>query len=503
MKKLFRRLSGLCCLLFLCSAYSAEPKNVLFISIDDLRVDLGCYGAEHIISPNFDKLAESGMLFENAFCQQAVCTPSRAVVFTGKRPDSVGVIHLRDHFRTKHPDILTLPQLLQKHGYRTQSLGKVLGTGDSVSWTEPGMNNPNPRNLCTSARKYADPDMVNEVQAEYDAALEAGLTGIKFERAARGPVMEIADVEDEGYYDGRLAIAAIAALRRLKDLGDPFFLGVGFTKPHLPFNAPKKYWDLYDGIDLPHLTNDFHPSKAPWFVLGRSAEFHGYDGSPSGTVPMEIAMNYRRAYYACISYVDALLGKLLDELDTLGLSESTSVILWSDHGFKLGEHDSWGKSSNVELDIRVPLMIRVPGEKGGVGRSSALVELVDLYATVTDILEIDPPHQMEGISLLPLLKNPNQPWKTAAFSQYPRSVGEDELERVAWDLMGYTIRTERYRLTRWDSVIVPGRVEGIELYDHLTDSEENYNVAREAKYADVVEELSNRLDQGWQGALPR
>ena len=481
---------------------SAKP-NVLFISIDDLRVELGCYGDEHIISPNFDRLAQSSMVFESAFCQEAVCTPSRAVVFTGKRPDSVGVIHLRDHFRTKHPDILTLPQLLQKHGYRTQSLGKVLGTSDSKSWTEPDMKDPNPRNLTGAARKYADPDRVNEVQAEHEAAIEAGLTGIKFERAARGPVMEIADVDDEAYFDGRLAMAAIEALRRLKGLGDPFFLGVGFTKPHLPFAAPKKYWDLYHGMELPPLTNDFHPSKAPWFALGRSAEFHGYDGSPSGTVPMEIAMAYRRAYYACISYMDALLGKLLDELDVLGLRESTSVVLWSDHGFKLGEHDAWGKSTNVELDIRVPLMIRVPGEKGGVGRSPALVELVDLYPTVTEILGINPPHEMEGISLLPLLKNPNQPWKTAAFSQYPRSVGEDELERRAWDLMGYTIRTDRYRLTRWDSVYVEGQVEGLELYDHSVDPEENFNVARESRYAHIVKELSHRLDQGWKAALPQ
>lgn len=482
--------------------FGSRP-NVLFISIDDLRVDLGCYGDKHIISPHFDKLAESGMVFEQAFCQESVCTPSRASVYTGKRPETLGVIHLRDNFRDQHPKILTLPQYLQQFGYRTESLGKTIAPGDPVSWTEPGYQDPNPHNLCGVARKYADPDIIQSVQAEYDAAVAAGLTGIKFERAARGPAMEIADVPDDAYLDGRLAEAAIESLRRFKELGEPFFLALGFTKPHLPFTAPNKYWDLYENVKLPPLTNDFHPSKAPWYALGRSAEFHGYDDTPSGTVPMTLAMQYRRAYYACISYVDAQLGKVLDELERLDLRDSTSVIVWSDHGFKLGEHDAWGKSTNVDLDMRVPLIIRIPGDQGNVGRTDALVELVDLYPTVLDILELEAPHDMEGISLLPLFKNPNQAWKTAAFHQYPRSVGEDELERHAWDLMGYTIRTDRYRLTRWDSVYVKGQVEGLELYDHSVDPEENYNMARESRYSPVVSELSHRLDLGWSAALPR
>ncbi len=485
-----------------CSLGAESRKNVLFISIDDLRVELGCYGAEHIVSPNLDRLAESGLLFENAFCQEAVCTPSRAVVFTGKRPDSLGVIHLRDNFRELNPGIQTLPQALQARGYRTQSLGKTLSPSDPVSWTEPGMRDPNPRNLCSAARKYANPDTVNAVQAEYDAAVEAGLTGIKFERAARGPVMEIADVEDDGYFDGRLASASIEALRRLKESDDPFFLAVGFTKPHLPFSAPKRYWDIYEGRDLPTLTNDFHPMKAPWYALGRSAEFHGYDGAPSGTAPMDMAMAYRRAYYACISYVDAQVGRVLDALDALGLRDSTAVVLWSDHGYKLGEHDAWGKSTNVERDIRVPLILRFPGVRGAVGRSPALVELVDLYATVAEWVGAEAPHEMEGLSLLPLLEDPGRPWKKAVFSQYPRSVGEDELERHGWDLMGYTIRTDRYRLTRWESVSVPGRVEGLELYDHRVDPFENLNVARDANKRSTVLELSEMLDRGWRAAVP-
>ena len=395
-----------------------------------------------------------------------------------------------------------MPQYLQKFGYRTESLGKTIAPGDPISWTERTYRDPNPDGFCGAARKYADPEIVRAVQAEYDAAVEAGLTGIKFERAARGPAMSFVEVDDEAYFDGRLAAAGVESLRRLKKLGDPFFLTVGFTKPHLPFTAPKKYWDLYDDIDLPALTNDFHPSKAPWFALGRSAEFHGYDGTPSGNVPMELAMQYRRAYYACISYVDAQIGKLLNELDTLGIRDETTVIVWSDHGFKLGEHDAWGKSTNVELDMRVPLILRVPSGQNHVGRTEALVELVDLYPTVLDILDLEAPHAMEGLSLMPLFGDPNRPWKTAAFHQYPRSVGEDELERKAWDLMGYTIRTDRYRFTRWDSVYVEGQVEGLELYDRSIDPEENYNVARESRYASVVADLSLRLDRGWKAALP-
>ncbi len=173
------------------SVISAAPNNVLFVSIDDLRVDLGCYGDEHIISPNIDKLAASSMVFDNAFCQEAVCTPSRVSVFTGKRPESIGVIHLRDDFRKENPDILTLPQYLQQFGYRTKSLGKTIAPGDPVSWSEPVYQDPNPHKLCGAARKYADPEIVQSVQAEYDAAVEAGLTGIKFERAARGPAMGV------------------------------------------------------------------------------------------------------------------------------------------------------------------------------------------------------------------------------------------------------------------------------------------------------------------------
>ena len=479
----------------------AAPPNVLLIAIDDLRPELGCYGAAHIKSPNLDRLAASGMVFERAYCQLAVCTPSRASLFTGKRPDTLRVWHLRENFRHNTPNIETLPQFLQARGYVTQSLGKVLDPYDPVSWTVKTVRNPAQDGVSEAAMKYADLKTRREVQAEYDAAVAAGLTGIKFERAARGPAFERADVPDNAYGDGRLAEEAQAALRALHTRKQPFFLAVGFGKPHLPFNAPAKYWDFYDPAALPPLTNDYHPLKAPWFALGRSAEFHGYDDTGIGHVPPAAASNLRHAYYACISYVDAQVGRVLRELDRLGLAANTIVVVWGDHGYKLGEHDQWGKSTNAELDTRVPLIVRIPGQPAG-QRTRALVEVVDLFPTLAEALGRVAPADLEGLSLLPLFANPARPWKSAAFSQYPRHTHGDELELREWNLMGRSIRTDRYRLTRWDSMANPGRVEGVELYDHEIDPGENRNLAYESDSQALIRDLSRRLDLGWKAARP-
>ena len=263
------------------------------------------------------------MVFERAYCQLAVCTPSRACVYTGKRPDTLRVWHLREGILKNTQGIVTLPQFLRAQGYLTQTLGKTIAIDDPASWTEPDWKDPAAGKFADVANKYADPVMRAQVQAEYDAAVAGGLTGIQFERAARGPAWEKADVPDDAYVDGRLAGGGVAALRDLHRRQRPFFLAVGFHKPHLPFNAPTKYWDLYNPAGLPPLANDYHPLKAPWFALGSSAEFHGYDGTGIGHVPGDEASRLRHAYYACISYVDAQVGKLLDELAHLGLSENT------------------------------------------------------------------------------------------------------------------------------------------------------------------------------------
>ena len=500
-RRSFRALTLVLLTTIVARAFAAS--NVLLISIDDLRPELGCYGAAHIVSPNLDRLAKTGLLFERAFCQETVCTPSRASLFTGLRPDSVGVWDLRTSFRRVRPDVVTLPELFRRNGYATESLGKTLWPDDPRSWSENTFSPPVPGTRPASpASKYANAVTRAEVQAEYDAAVAAGLTGVRFERAARGPAFEQADVPDEAYDDGRLARAAVESLRRNKTAGRPFFLAVGFQKPHLPFNAPQKYWDLYARKDLPKLENAAPVTGVPWYAIGRNAEFRGYDGVPAGPVDDPLASTLRRGYYACVSYVDTQVGKVMDEVDRLGLSGDTIVVVWSDHGFKLGEHGGWGKSSQVEEDTRVPLIIRIPGQRNAGARTRALVELVDVFPTLVASAALQPPKGLEGTSLLPLFADPARPWKSAAFSQYPRNTKEDELAAGTWDLMGRTIRTESFRLTRWEKVGRAGEIEAVELYDHRTDPAENSNMAGKAEYASTVESLSRRLDQGWRAALP-
>jgi arylsulfatase A-like enzyme len=309
-------------------------------------------------------------------------------------------------------------------------------------------------------------------------------------------------VPDDAYGDGRLAASAVTALQRLKARNQPFFLAVGFEKPHLPFNAPAKYWDQYRPEDLPPLTNNFPIRGAPWYAVGRSVEFRGFDDTPRGVVPNDLAATLRHGYFACISYVDAQVGKVMAELERLGLAEDTIVIVWGDHGFKLGEHTGWGKSSNVEEDIRVPLIIRAPRQPHPGARTAALVEIVDVYPTLLELAGFEPAAGLEGISAKPLFSDPRRPWKLAAFSQYPRNTREDELAAGKWDLMGYTLRTERYRFTRWSKVAAPAEYDALELYDHTTDPAENENLAGRPEYSAVVRDLSARLISGWKAALP-
>jgi len=351
--------------------------NILLICIDDLRVELGCYGSQHILSPHIDRFARSGMLFERAYCQQAVCTASRASFFTGLRPESVGVLLWSHKFRDSSPDVVTLPQLLRQHGYFTETMGKTLAPYDPASWdrrTEPRWG----RNFKASAsRKYADEATIDRIEQKHVDATAAGLKGIPLSRATRGPAWESSDVDDEAYHDGKLATLAVRSLQQLAETDQPFLLAVGFRKPHFPFAAPQRYWEKYSTAQLPPLTNPFHPCKAPWFALGSSAEFRGYADTPDGQVPDEMARTLRHGYAACISYLDAQVGRVLDAVWELQLQENTIVVLWSDHGFKLGEHAAWGKSTNVELDNHVPLIVRVPGVTTPDSRCSRFVELVD------------------------------------------------------------------------------------------------------------------------------
>jgi len=459
---------------------SAKP-NILFIAIDDLRPELGCYGVPIIQSPNIDRLAKKGLIFDNAFCQQAVCSPSRTSLLTGTRPDTTKVWDLSTHFRKAQPDLVALPQLFKENGYFTEAMGKIYhhGLDDPISWSVPTLYPKAPHG---AGAREEDPD---------------GGSKVELSAKGRGPVVEEVKGPDNSLHDGELADMAIKALKDLKAKPQqPFFLAVGFVKPHLPFNAPKKYFDLYDAAKIPVAPNPYFPIGAPKYAVGAGGEIGSYSGVPAGRPFSEdFARKLKLGYYACVSYVDAQVGRVLDELEQQGMSSNTIVILWGDHGWKLGEHQSWSKHTNVENDTRAPLMIYVPGMTSAGQRTAALVEFVDVYPTLAELAGLPLPKTLEGTSFKPLLENPNKAWKTAAFSQYPRKVGKK-------NLMGYTMRTDRYRLTRWVERKDHSQVDAVELYDHQTDPQENTNIVKVASPA-LVEKLTAQWEAGWQGALTK
>jgi iduronate 2-sulfatase len=451
-------------------AASRKP-NVLFIAVDDLRPELGCYGRAHIKSPNIDRIARQGLVFDRAYCQQAVCSPSRSSLLTGTRPDSTKVWDLVTHFRDALPNVVTLPQNFKQNGYFVQGMGKIFHAGfdDPRSWSVPWQTPEAP----TYAKKRTAP-----VKDEDKP------------RAKDGPPFESGDVADDFYKDGKVADLAVSTLKTIGKKTEPFFLAVGFARPHLPFVSPKKYWDLYDPARIQLAPNPYHPKDAPEYALVNSGELRNYVGMPTeGPIPESVARQLRHGYYAAVSYMDAQLGKVLDELDRQGLAKNTIVVLWGDHGWKLGEHGEWCKHSNVENDTNAPLLISVPGMKNAGQHSRALVEFVDVYPTLSDLAGIPLPGHLEGSSLKPLIENPNRPWKPAAFSQYPRR-----------KLMGYSMRTDRYRFTVWVDRDDHAKVDAIELYDHRADPQENVNIAKLPANAALVDRLMQQWRAGWQGS---
>lgn len=469
------------------AVHAAEKTNVLFIAIDDLRPTLGCYGDSVAVTPNIDKLAGRGTVFRRAYCQQAVCSPSRWSLLTGRRPDTIRVWDLKTHPRQTLPDLVTLPQHFKQNGYHTQSVGKVLhGSGapskDAPSWS-------------------VDPhyDYVRDPKLRY--ALPKNLKGKGLKRAAS----ESAEVDDDHYIDGIVCNDAIETLKRLskKTTEKPFFLGVGFRKPHLPFCAPKKYWDLYHRKAF-DLTSLGHPSGAPELATRSWKELEGYNDIPKdGRISEDKARQLRHGYYACVSYVDALVGRLLNELTTLGLDRTTAIVLWGDHGFHLGEQGIWAKANNYELSTRVPLIVASPNRlstKPGAIFTDAIVELVDVFPTLVDLCGLDAPSGLEGLSMRPLLDDLDLSWKRAAFSQYPRAF-ESNRHQNHGDIMGYAVRTRDFRFVQWREW-ESRKVVAEELYDHRNDADEMRNVAMKDEYADTVAELAELLVKGWQAAAP-
>ena len=453
----------------------SERPNVLFIAVDDLRTSLGCYGDRWVQSPHIDRFSLSACRFDHAYAQQAVCGPSRTSLLSGRLPDHTQVWHNRNRFRATHPDLVTLPQHFKNHGYHTLSLGKVFSGDerelDPASWSEP--------------------EILKQKGWKNSALGDSSGEG-------KGAAWEAADVPDEGYADGRLAQLAVQHLTRLHQAQQPFFLAVGFFKPHLPFNAPKKYWDLYDPAIF-----DGKDDGQP--VVGVSEHAHhshrelgGYRGIPKDEqLDAATARTLRHGYHACVSYVDAQIGRLLAALDDLGLAHNTLVVLWGDHGFALGEKNRWCKGTNFERDTRVPLLMRAPGIGAPGGVATGLVELVDVYPTLVELAQLPMPSGLDGRSLVPLLRHPATPGRDAVLSQFARP-----FSAKAPEFMGYSLRTASHRYTRW--VTWPARqIVAEELYDYsagLSTSRdgafwiEHQNLASDAKHGPKRDALSRQLD---------
>jgi iduronate 2-sulfatase len=455
-----------------CASPAAERLNVLFIAADDLRCDLGSYGHRLVQTPNLNKLAARGIQFNRAYCQQAVCNPSRASLLTGRRPDTLRIWDLPTHFRGVAPGVVTLPQHFKDHGWFTQNIGKIFHNwihtvhGDPVSWSVPAEMH--------FANHGSDKPVV-------DGPLPPNLASdMKCERR---------DVPDEAYFDGRVAAKSVAALREIKARGQPFFLAVGFWKPHAPFNAPKKYWDLYDRAQIPPPDPADWPTDAPRVAWHNSREILGEKGREPGEAAVR---EIRHGYLAAISYLDAQLGKVIDELDRLGLADHTVIVFWSDHGYHLGEHTLWAKTSNFENDARVPLIIAPPKARHAGAKTEALAELLDLYPTLVDLCGLPKMDGLEGTSLAPVLNDPRKSVKSAACTQHPRPAyykGQPET-------MGVSARTDRYRYTEWRD-FKTGEVVACELYDHRQDPRETRNVVASPPDPVAFDEAVRLLHRGF------
>ncbi|GAA4455704.1 sulfatase [Novipirellula rosea] len=519
---------------------SSKP-NVLFIAIDDLRPELGCYGSEIAITPNLDKLASDGLLFNRAYCQEAICSPSRASLMTGARPDTIGVVENTAKFRDLNPDIVTLSQHFIAAGYEAVHCGKIFHNPEHADIENSWSRQPSKKKLNLKAPfpSYALPEN-QAIQRKNREILAAKYgPGISGTGLVHGPAYECADVPDQAYRDGYNTDLAIATMKEMARSGDkPFFLGLGFFKPHLEFIAPKRYWNLYDPAKIPLAANDTAPVNGAAMGLHASFELRVRDGIPkSGDIAPDLARTLKHAYLACVSYIDAQVGRMIDALDAEGLRQNTIIIVWGDHGWHLGDMGVWGKATNYEIATRVPLMIWTPDMPAGSrGKTTdALVELVDMYPTLCDLAGLSKPSHLEGTSFTPLLEEPSRDWKTATFSQFPNPalrewaanplqpsmretffgplIQEVESKIITqqgdkWDrdlfenhLMGYTMRTDRYRLVVWKDTEHPeADPVDVELYDHLEDPNETVNIADASP--EQVAQLLRQFDAGWKGNRP-
>ena len=488
------------------SSITGTKKNILFIAIDDLKPLLSNYGHSEMITPNFDRLAKMGMSFTNAHVQYAVCGPSRASVMTGTNPDRTKVWDLQTDFRESAPDLISMPEYLISQGYETTAVGKIYHKGssspghDGKSWSMPHKlpKNYDPKYGDAAFEYYQDPEtkkLIGQFEAEGKAkGLKGGkLRNYVFKRVK--PSTESADVSDEAYQDGLYTKTALKQMADLQATGKPWFLGVGFQKPHLPFVAPKKYWDLYDRSKVKLAEFQQLSEGTQLFAFHNFGELRAFSDIDDNYDIGEIIDEAKQrelvhGYMACISYIDAQLGKLLDELERRNLLDDTIIVLWGDHGWHLGDHTEWCKHSNFEQATRIPFMFAGPGVTKN-QTSHHPVNLVDLFPTVFELANVPQSSQTEGKSLVPLLDN--NPSTTIAmdyaYHQYARG-----------KRMGYSVRTDRFRYTEWhdndyrsfktynDSNIV-----GRELYDYEKDPLETKNLVDDPNYKQYVSTLKAKL----------
>ncbi|WP_288956189.1 sulfatase [uncultured Polaribacter sp.] len=444
-----------------------DPPNILVFYIDDLRAELGCYGSKTAITPNIDKLASEGILFNKAYTQQAICAPSRMSTLTGLRPENLGIYSIFTPLRKVHKDVVTLPQLFKENGYKTISTGKVYHhfADDKESWTQL---------VARPQDRYFKPENLKAI-----ADLEA-----EGKKNPKGPAHEDADVADDAYKDGVVANDAIKMLQKYKN--DKFLLFVGFMKPHLPFNAPKKYWDLHDKnkFDIPSKEK---PKDMFRLALSEWGELKGYHGIPNeDPLNDETTRTLIHGYYAAVSYMDAQVGKVLQTLEELDLRKNTMIVFMSDHGYKIGEYGTWCKHSNVEIDVRVPFIVsREKGyEKRNEGKvSNALVENVDIFATLADISGFNKP-KTDGNSLVPVLDNPELKWDEIATSVYARGK----------NIMGITATDGEWRYTEWRDAKTH-KILQAELYEHKNSLLSFVNLSGIKKYSKVENKMKMLLEK--------
>ncbi len=456
-----------------------QRPNVLFIVADDLNCALGVYGDGVAVTPNLDRLAARGVVFERAYCQQAVCNPSRSSFLTGLRPDTVAVDDLRKSFRQTtafvDDELVTLPEFFRLQGYFCRNIGKIFHnmgeTQDRRSWSVD--------EVLYRGTHAADTVYANTPPDRRDPLVK------------KAPVTECLPVSDQAYRDGQTARLAATMLRTRAEDADPFFLAIGFWRPHLPFVAPQKYWDLYEPQQIPLPFPEEAPTGVPEIALHASREIRGYDGIPADRRLTEAEIRHlRHGYYASISFMDAQLGLILDALETGGHAEDTIIVFTSDHGFHIGEQTLWGKTSNFELDARVPLIIADPRRAETHGQATrGLVELVDLYPTLAHLTGTGDKlsERLEGVSVVRLLDDPGATIRDAAFTQHQQPFYGP---RSNWKAWGRSMRTAEWRYTEWRA-IADGSVMARELYDHRRDDAEQRNVAEQ--YPQVVGQLAALL----------